>query len=54
MELTARCKPIRAYAEVTEEKYVREIIQSLSRKPSESCIKKNQECLNLLRKARRG
>lgn len=54
MESVIKIKPIRPCVEVSEEKYVKEIISSLQKEPSASSIKRNEECLNLLRKARRG
>jgi hypothetical protein len=54
MEQTVKIKPIRPCVEVTEERYVKEILSSLQKKPSANSIKRNEECLNLLRKARRG
>jgi hypothetical protein len=47
-------KPIKSCTEVTESKYIKEIMQAVTKKPSVKSIRRNYECLDLLRKARRG
>ena len=47
-------KPITATVEVNEEKYVKAIIKSLQRKPSEKAKERNLNSLLILRRAKRG
>jgi len=53
-KMTVSIKPITATVEVNEEKYVKAIIKSLQRKPSEKAKERNLKSLSILRRAKRG
>lgn len=54
MPSATKIKPITSTVVVSEEKYIKEIKESLCSKPSIASSKKNIHALSLLRKARRG
>lgn len=54
MQATVKPKPINACVEVTEQKYIKEIIDSINKEPSQKSIERNRICLDMLRRARRG
>lgn len=47
-------KPINATVEITDANIIKQIKDSLFRKPSEKALERNERARNLLRKARRG
>lgn len=47
-------KPIEATTIISEKKYVKEILDSISKKPCDSAMERNRRSLELLKRARRG
>jgi hypothetical protein len=54
MSSAVKIKPITATVIINEEKYIKEIKESLYTKPTEASRNKNTYALSLLKKARRG